>query len=791
MTKRVITMLLLILLAWTSALPASMASSASPEANPGTRDGSGLQPWFRLQGVSCVQSNYDLVVGGDTDELQVYNVRVYPELSHSIAVDEPILYLVGTGYGVAGLGSKGNLYILSSDRRSVKYKLPIASPASGDGWSESDLGPILHLKEGSYNTKGLAVKVGGRVHLVDPVKGSVTAIPAANAVEHFTVTQTTTLAVMPNDQGYVLKGYDMLGNELVSVSAANALPAPSVDGAKAFFLTPDRLSIRVVDLITGDLDPWTLPLEKAANAIEINGAVMLVDQGTEAFAYSIPGMRVLQEYQFENAGVLKLLRGAGPTQVRHVDSTGIHDYLDEQLAQTIPLPAGINHVRFSDTQIPVSLRDAEGNLFGYRSAAPLLRNATLSVGQGFIFTLDSYSGRAAIIFQKTNGPENVDLVYHLYQVDEASGEALTISLGSFSGQFDMVEIDNLPKGELYLALTPLPEEFDEETLAAGIPDPLQFSLTLVANISFITSLPPRLSITAPEVDREVWGDIGELAVSVKTDGDTAVLFGADPEPVYTESGYITHAVPLMEGFVQAIPVFAISRDGHATFATISAIKHWLAAKPTRRTLQNGKIVLSVPDASLIDLEHSYLVVGEVACTLGVDSASRLVGTPESELPDGELTAQLLLVAKGDDGSEPQVLDFLTWEVGGSVPRVAELWLGKNLGYIDGQAYPLEAAPYATSGRTMVPIRFVGDAMGAKIGWNSGTSQATFELEGKTVVLTIGSRTALVDGQVVTLDVAPRVLNGRTFVPLRFVTETLGAKVDWNGQTSKITLTVGN
>lgn len=83
-------------------------------------------------------------------------------------------------------------------------------------------------------------------------------------------------------------------------------------------------------------------------------------------------------------------------------------------------------------------------------------------------------------------------------------------------------------------------------------------------------------------------------------------------------------------------------------------------------------------------------------------------------------------------------------------------------------------------RTMVPARFVSEALGAAVEWNEETRQVIVKHKNRNILLTIGVRVAWVDSRQVSLDTAPSILGGRTMVPLRFVSECLGAEVVWDG-----------
>ncbi|MDP3058379.1 MAG: DUF3798 domain-containing protein, partial [bacterium] len=97
---------------------------------------------------------------------------------------------------------------------------------------------------------------------------------------------------------------------------------------------------------------------------------------------------------------------------------------------------------------------------------------------------------------------------------------------------------------------------------------------------------------------------------------------------------------------------------------------------------------------------------------------------------------------------------------------------------DGKYLTLDVDPMIQSGRTMVPFRVLFEALGSSVNWNAAT-QTVSGVKGTTSVsLVIGSTTAVVNGKATTLDVAPSIINGRTMVPLRFVSENLGADVTW-------------
>ncbi|MFC4302837.1 copper amine oxidase N-terminal domain-containing protein [Cohnella boryungensis] len=101
----------------------------------------------------------------------------------------------------------------------------------------------------------------------------------------------------------------------------------------------------------------------------------------------------------------------------------------------------------------------------------------------------------------------------------------------------------------------------------------------------------------------------------------------------------------------------------------------------------------------------------------------------------------------------------------------------------------DTEPYVnTDGRTMVPVRFVSEMLGADVTWENSTQTAIIQYEGKTIRMPIGSNTVTVDGAAEELDTAAEMYEGRTMVPLRFVSEVLDSKVEWDASAHSVKVT---
>ena len=108
--------------------------------------------------------------------------------------------------------------------------------------------------------------------------------------------------------------------------------------------------------------------------------------------------------------------------------------------------------------------------------------------------------------------------------------------------------------------------------------------------------------------------------------------------------------------------------------------------------------------------------------------------------------------------------------------------------VNGQQVNFDQPPVERAGRVFVPLRGVFERLGASVVYQSGLINATGN--GRNISLRIGSTQATVNGQTQALDVAPFLIGSRTLVPLRFVAQALGASVDWNNSTSTVTITGG-
>ena len=120
-------------------------------------------------------------------------------------------------------------------------------------------------------------------------------------------------------------------------------------------------------------------------------------------------------------------------------------------------------------------------------------------------------------------------------------------------------------------------------------------------------------------------------------------------------------------------------------------------------------------------------------------------------------------------------------------------IGQSVHTVNGVLTSMDVSPTIIEGRTMLPIRFVAEPLGAVLDWEVETQKVTVQLMDTRVELWIGQSNALVNGVSYQIDpnnpnVKPLTINGRTMLPVRFVAESLSCDVTWEAEEQRVTIT---
>lgn len=174
---------------------------------------------------------------------------------------------------------------------------------------------------------------------------------------------------------------------------------------------------------------------------------------------------------------------------------------------------------------------------------------------------------------------------------------------------------------------------------------------------------------------------------------------------------------------------------------------------------------------------------EVSLKAGV-SATLIFKIHASSLPPASrLSANIII--KSDTAFCDTLTIPVTVETEESI--AIKLKIDSKSATINSQERDLDAPPKIIGGRTMVPLRFISEAFGCNIEWDAKQQRIGIVRYDISVNLWIGKDYVEVNGQKVKIDAPPVIVGGRTMVPLRFIAEPFGARVDWNAQTKEITI----
>jgi len=292
------------------------------------------------------------------------------------------------------------------------------------------------------------------------------------------------------------------------------------------------------------------------------------------------------------------------------------------------------------------------------------------------------------------------------------------------------------------------------------------------------TIPPELTVDKPasptnEPTVTITGTATDNSgtVMVKVNGVEAEV-GAD--------GKFSAEVTLTEG-ENEITVVAKDPSGNKTEKTVVVVLDTVPPELTVDALPSPLTSTTVKLSGKVE-EGAKVMVNDVEATVAHD-----YWEAELELEYGEniVTVTATDVVGNETTKEITVVIYKK--------TVVELQIGNPVARVNGEfGEPYEAAPYIKNGRTMVPLRLIAEAFGATVEWIPETRGINISLDlastKHTIGLQVGNPTAIVDGEVFALDVAPEIVNGRTFVPIRFIAEAFGSQVDWDPLTRTVTIT---
>lgn len=122
-------------------------------------------------------------------------------------------------------------------------------------------------------------------------------------------------------------------------------------------------------------------------------------------------------------------------------------------------------------------------------------------------------------------------------------------------------------------------------------------------------------------------------------------------------------------------------------------------------------------------------------------------------------------------------------------KTIKLTIGSKTANVDGNPVDMPAAPYIRRDRLLVPVRAVSDALGCTVTWDATSGTATLTSEEGVLALTTHSPVLQVNGKPVEMDAAPEIVgSGTMMIPVRYIAEALHCKVAWDASTRAATIT---
>ncbi len=112
-------------------------------------------------------------------------------------------------------------------------------------------------------------------------------------------------------------------------------------------------------------------------------------------------------------------------------------------------------------------------------------------------------------------------------------------------------------------------------------------------------------------------------------------------------------------------------------------------------------------------------------------------------------------------------------------RLLDMYIDKRQYWLDGTKKELDQPPIIRNSRTLVPLRFVTEVYGGDIEWDGDDRSIHIEYRGNEIDMRVGETEAFVNGKAIQLDVPPTITSGRTLVPVRFISESLNMTVSYD------------
>lgn len=307
------------------------------------------------------------------------------------------------------------------------------------------------------------------------------------------------------------------------------------------------------------------------------------------------------------------------------------------------------------------------------------------------------------------------------------------------------------------------------------------------------------TVTGSEVDNTVLGTVGKTGKMYGNKSDTeqntvdSTVIIVEKDILTAEKGKViipVNTTITVDGKEVALPYGGeISKSGDVIIykkedsdtkrstktvkykITLADMENGTVESSHSKMKKNGKVTLTVLSAEGYVLDNLKVIAKNGA---DVDVTDNGDGTYTFKMPRSNVTveADFSKMTEKESAKEQQEI---------------RLTIGEKIAWVFDKYVVNDTAPEMRNGRTMLPIRFVVEALGGTVTWNADTQTVSIVKGDTQIEIYIGQSFALVNGNPMELEAPAYIVNGRTYLPLRFVAENLGATVTWNDATKTITI----
>ncbi len=306
------------------------------------------------------------------------------------------------------------------------------------------------------------------------------------------------------------------------------------------------------------------------------------------------------------------------------------------------------------------------------------------------------------------------------------------------------------------------------------------------NIPLKDTTPPILEITSPPSDNFITNN-QSLTISGNTiDNESGIqkLLINNNEVNLTLEGNFNYNVNLIEGENNFI-IISIDKENNETRKNIRVVCD----------LSPPKINLSLPNETS---EPTLLIYGSISDNISGVKYLKINNKNISISPDNKFSYTLNLseginniLIESEDNAGNKISK--NYSIRYTKRIIIKLQIGNQIMVVNDKEQLIDVPPQIIEGRTYLPIRWIAEPLGAQVNWDSDEKKVTILFNEIKIELWIGKNIARVNGNYKLIDpdnpkVVPLIISGRTMLPVRFVAENLGCKVEWNPIYQSITIT---